>query len=67
MMLFMMRGGHGHGVGHQGHAGGRSGHDAQNDQPTLGELRRQRDQLARQIEEREAEEQTATPARGGWR
>jgi len=70
MMIFMMRGMHGGhgGNAEDGHAHS-GGHDhARNDSSaSLEELRRQRKQLDRQIEEREAEEQTPTPVGGGWR
>jgi hypothetical protein len=57
MMMLMMRGGHGHGGGHAGHAGGC--HGGQGDEPKQREtptddLRQQRDELDRLIEEREA-------------
>jgi hypothetical protein len=57
MMIFMMRG-HGHGASHgqgtqSGHAGcGHSGH-AREDPVSVDDLRRQRDELDRQIAERE--------------
>ncbi len=69
MMMFMMRGGHGHGSGQGGHAGGchgTHGHEPESHQAT-DELRHQRDELDRQIAEREAEEETPTPVGGGWR
>ena len=72
MMFFMMRGMHGgHGNNADGgHVHGQDagfGHDhAGTDANTsLHELRRQREQLEREIEEREAEEHT--PIGGDWR
>ena len=70
MMFFMMRGMHG---GHGGNADGghTQGHTAEGDHShadtnsSLEELRRQREQLDGEIEQREAEE--ATPVGGGWR
>ncbi len=68
MMIFMMRGMHGrhggdssHGLA-QRHTGG---HGPSDSSASLDELRRQRENLNRQIEEREAEEQT--PVGGGRR
>jgi hypothetical protein len=69
MMMFMMRGGHGHGSHTEGHRGG-CGHDhsdASGEPRSSAELRRERDDLDRLIEEREAEEQTPTPVDDGWR
>jgi len=71
MMVFMMRGMHGgqsgnakdghvHGAG--GGCHGSASSDASN---SLDDLRHQRDELDRQIEEREAVE--PTPVGGGWR
>lgn len=59
MMVFMMRG-HGHGAGHgksghTGHAGcGHGGHTGERDEEAVSvdDLRRQRDELDRQIDER---------------
>jgi Spy/CpxP family protein refolding chaperone len=71
MMVFMMRGMHGGrgGSADGGHAhtmgGCHGGHDHSSSDQSLEELRTQREQLDRQIEEREAEEQT--PVGGGWR
>ena len=72
MMFFMMRGLHGgHGgtaEGSHAHAqGGSRGHDHTGADPSasLEELRRQRNQLDRQVEAQEAEEQT--PVGSGWR
>jgi Spy/CpxP family protein refolding chaperone len=69
MMIWMMRGMHGGTAdagNAQGHAAGCSdGHH--NSTASLDELRRQRDQLDREIEQREADEQTPTPVGGGWR
>ena len=70
MMFFMMRGMHG---GHGGNAdsgqahGGGCDHDrtGTDSSTSLDELRRQREQLDRQIEQRQAEEQT--PVGSGWR
>ena len=59
MMVWMMRGGHGHSAD-GGHAHDDSG-------ASLDELRRQHEQLGREIEAREAEEESPTPAGGGWR
>jgi Protein of unknown function (DUF2933) len=61
MMIWMMRGMHGGHGGHaRRHAAGRGdGHSDSN--ASLEELRRQREQLDREIEEREAEEETPTP------
>src|SRR6266540_997824 len=66
MMLWMMRGhGHGHsGHGHGGHAEGRGGGcghshgDTSSGRKAAAELRRERDELDRQIEERESTETT---------
>ncbi len=67
-MMFMMRGGHGHSHT-EGHGGGRGhGHGDPSGEPrSSAELRRERDDLDRLIEEREAEEQTPTPVGDGWR
>lgn len=71
MMMFTMRGGHGHGGrgGHtEGHGGGR-GHgqgDASGEPRSSVKLRRERDELDRLIKEREAEEQTPAPVLDGW-
>jgi Protein of unknown function (DUF2933) len=56
MMIWMMRGGHGH-AGHGGHRHGDSN-------ASLAGLRRQRAELDREIEERGSEEETPTPAVG---
>jgi hypothetical protein len=69
MMVFMMRGMHG---GHGGNADGQAhghggcghGHSDRAASPSLDELRRRRDELEQQIEEREEEK---TPVGGGWR
>ncbi len=70
MMMFMMRGGHGHGSGHGGHAGGchggNDGPERESHQST-GELRRQRDELDRQIAERDSREETPTVVGAGRR
>ncbi len=62
MMMLMMRGGHGH--GHAGHAD----EPKQRDTPT-DDLRRQRDELDRVIEEREQNdsERELEPTRWGMR
>ena len=55
MMMFMMRGGHGHG-GQGGHAGGSNGGRGQEPTPretSTDDLRRQRAELDREIEHRE--------------
>lgn len=68
-MILMMRGGHGHAGHTEGHRGG-SGrcHGAASGEPkSSAELRRERDDLDRLIEAREAEEQAPTPVGGGWR
>jgi hypothetical protein len=73
MMIFMMRGMHGgqsksengehmHGVG-----GGDGGDQNSGAEASLDDLRRRRDELDREIEEREAEEQMQTPVGSGWR
>ena len=71
MMVFMMRGMHGsHGSNAEdGHAHGSGGcHDDASQtasDASLDELRRQRDELDRQIEQREADE--PSPVASGWR
>jgi Protein of unknown function (DUF2933) len=70
MMFFMMRGMHGgHGrnadSGHAHGSGCEHDHADTDSNTSLDELHRQREQLDRQIEQREAEEQT--PVGGGWR
>lgn len=68
LMILMMRGGHGHGG--SGHSLGGCGHDhsAPSSDPTsTAELRGERDELERLIEEREAEEAEPTPVGGGRR
>ena len=73
LMIWMMRGGHGHGADaggvHEHDHSGCGGHgQADSDSSvSLDELRRQRDELDRSIEEREAEEQSLTPAGGARR
>lgn len=70
MMVFMMRGMHG---GHGGHADGGHTHGVAGDgmrgqadaKSSLDDLRRQRENLDREIEEREAEEQM--PVGASWR
>ena len=72
LMMWMMRGGHGHG-GHAdgGHAHGHDGcgghghSDSSASNASTDDLRRQRDELNRLIEGREAEEETPTPVGGG--
>ena len=62
MMFFMMRGMHG---GH-GHAqGGGHDRDGADSSASLDELRRRREQLDRQIEEREAGEKQSPVGAGG--
>ena len=63
MMIFMMRGGHGHGAhgGHMGSTAGggaaRSEHDdCEHDDRSIDELKRQRADIDRAIAEREASE-----------
>jgi hypothetical protein len=65
MMVFMMRGGHGHGGGHAD--GGHGGHDHAPREASIDDLRGQRDELDRLIEEREQadSERELTPARWG--
>jgi hypothetical protein len=68
MMMFMMRGGHGHGTGHGDHAGSRhSGNNGPEHEShrSTDELRRQRDELDREIAEREPEAKTPTVVGGG--
>ncbi len=66
LMLFMMRGSHGHGGHAQGHGGCSHDHDNGSSEPkSAAVLHRERDELERLIEEREAEE--ATPPGGGRR
>ncbi len=62
MMFFMMRGMH---SGRGNNADGGHDHAGTDANTSLHELRRQREQLERQIEEREAEERT--PVGGNWR
>jgi hypothetical protein len=72
MMFWMMRGMHG---GHGGNADdgdtqrhtGEGGHSHTDTKNSLEELRRQREQLDGEIEERAVEEETPTPVSGGWR
>ena len=68
MMVLMMRGMHG-GKADAGNAERQAAGctDHGDSSASLDELRRQRDQLDREIEQREAEEQTPTPVGGGWR
>jgi len=64
MMIFMMRGGHGHGGAHSDHAGGGHGRDAEPGPTSTDDLRRKRDELDRLIEEREQSERELTPTAG---
>ena len=52
MMIFMMRGGHGHGSGRSDHAGGH-GRDDEPGKTSTDDLRRKRVELDRLIERRE--------------
>ena len=70
MMFFMMRGMHGgHGgnaeSGHEHGSGSNHDHAGTDANTSLDDMRRQRDDLDREIEEREATE--PTPVGGGWR
>ena len=61
MMVFMMRGGHGHGAhsGHTGPAGGAAGSqhdDCEHESRSIDELKRQRADIDRAIAEQEASE-----------
>jgi hypothetical protein len=72
MMMFMMRGGHGHGghgshTGERGNEGGHGHGDSSREPRSSAELRRERDDLERLIEARETEEQTPTAVGDGWR
>ena len=68
MMIFMMRGGHGHGGGHAGQAGGGHDHEVEAREASTDELRRRRDELDRLIEERQrSEEPELGPAGSGRR
>jgi Protein of unknown function (DUF2933) len=58
MMVLMMRGGHSHGHMHG---------EILPDPKSTAELRRRRDELERQIEERKSEEETPTPVGDGCR
>jgi hypothetical protein len=55
MMMLMMRGGHGHGSGSAGPHGGH-GHEAEPRELSTDDLRQQRAELGRLIEERERDE-----------
>ncbi len=68
-MILMMRGRHGQGGHTEGHRDGRGpGPGAPSGEPkSSAELRRERDDLDRLIESREAEEQGPSPAGDGWR
>jgi hypothetical protein len=67
MMVFMMRG-HGHGGHTRGHgAGGNEHRETPTELTSTVELRRQRDELDRLIEEQEGNKETPTPAGGGRR
>jgi hypothetical protein len=68
MMIWMMRGGHGHG-GHASHDGGvHGGHHDGTDAKDVStqDLRRQRDELERRIEEREQSESGRELEPTGW-
>ena len=68
MMIWMMRGGHGHG-GHAGHGGGvHGGHHDGTDAKDVStqDLRRQRDELERRIEAREQSESERELEPTGW-
>jgi hypothetical protein len=56
MMVFMMRGGHGHGRNHRGHEGG-DAHELEPRQTSMDDLRRRREELDRLIEQREQSEE----------
>jgi len=56
MMVFMMRGGHGHGGGEAGPGSGGHGHEPEPNQTSTDDLRRQRAELDRLIDEREGAE-----------
>ena len=68
MMIFMMRGMHGGGQGSAGHGHSHGGDGATSSEEdcktpvSLDELRRQRDSLDREIDEREAREQSGAAA-----
>jgi len=66
MMIFMMRGGHGHGGGHAGHGHGGHDHELAPREGSTAELRRQRDDLDRLIEEREQTDSEREPTPTGW-
>lgn len=66
MMMWMMRGGHGHGGGHSGHAGGCHGGHEHTPAESTADLRRRREELDQAIAEREpSEEHELAPT--GWR
>ena len=67
MMMLMMRGGHGHGSGHAEQAARHSANDGpeHGSHHSIYELRRQRDELDRLIEEREGAEEGELE-RTGW-
>jgi len=69
MMIWMMRGMRGGQGGDAGRQAQRppAGHGRSDSNAALDELRRRRVQLDREIEEREADEETPTPIGGGWR
>lgn len=70
MMFWMMRGGHGHGGhGHAPHShGDHNGHmDVGTQRASTDDLRRQRDELDRLIEEREQEESDRELTTTEWR
>ncbi len=64
MMIWMMRSMHG---GHGGKAAGGHDHTDAGSRMAIEDLRRRRGELDREIEEREAEEETPAPVGGGWR
>jgi len=69
LMMFMMRGGHGHGGGHSGHAGGCHGGHGDESEPretATDDLRRQRAELDRLIEEREQTDSDRELTPTGW-
>jgi len=69
LMMFMMRGGHGHGGGAASHGG--DGHEGEPRETSTDELRQQRAELDRLIDEREGSEHRQSDreltSRGGGR
>lgn len=63
MMIWMMRGGHDHG----GHAHGHAHDDGSRPPKSASQLRRERDELERLIEERESAKGDSTPLEAGRR